>query len=90
MKNALKYGLSITMVVVIWIVVVRHLMGVGPESGANLIAPVLFNLAQIVGIFMGVIRRKTGVDGELSFKDTLKTGVGISFVYAVYVFVLCA
>lgn len=82
MKIALKYGLSITAVVVVWIVVVRLLLGVGADSKANLIAPVLFNVAQIVAIFLGTIRRKNEADGDLGFKDSLKTGVGISFVYA--------
>jgi hypothetical protein len=82
MKIALKYGLSITAVVVVWIVVIRLLMGVGADSKANLIAPVLFNVAQIVAIFLGTIRRKNEADGDLGFKDAVKTGVAISFVYA--------
>ena len=82
MKIPLKYGLAITVVVVAWVVVVRHLMGVGADSRANEIAPILFNVAQIVAIFLGMIRRKNDAGGELSFKDGLKTGIGISFVYA--------
>ena len=83
MKIALKYGLLITAVVVAWIVIVRLVMGVGADSKANLIAPILFNIAAIVAIFLGLIRRKQEAGGELSFKDGVKTGVGISFVYAV-------
>jgi ABC-type phosphate/phosphonate transport system permease subunit len=82
MKIALKYGLAITVVVVAWIVIVRHLMGVGADSKANAIGPILFNVAQIVAIYLGMIRRKSEADGQLAFKDGLKTGVGISFVYA--------
>jgi hypothetical protein len=82
MKIAVKYGLAITVVVVAWIIVVRHLMGVGADSKANVIAPILFNVAQIVAIFLGMIRRKNEAGGQLDFKDGLKTGVGISFVYA--------
>ena len=82
MKIALKYGLAITVVVVAWIVIVRHLMGVGADSKANVIAPILFNVAQIAAIFLGTIRRKNEAGGQLDFKDGLKTGVGISFVYA--------
>jgi len=81
-KIALKYGLSITAVVVVWIVVVRLWMGVGADSKANVIAPILFNVAAIVAIFLGIIRRKNETDDQLSFKEGLKTGVGISFVYA--------
>jgi hypothetical protein len=82
LKIALKYGLSITAVVVLWVVVVRLLMGVGADSKANILAPILFNVAAIVAIFLGTIRRKNDAGGELSFKDGVKTGVGISFVYA--------
>jgi len=64
------------------IVVVRHLMGVGADAKANVIGPILFNVAQIVAIFLGMIRRKNEAGGQLDFKDGLKTGVGISFVYA--------
>lgn len=82
MKIAIKYGLSITAVVVLWIVIVRFLLGVGPDSKANLIGPILFNVAAIVAIFLGTIRRKNEANGELSFKEGLKTGLGISFIYA--------
>lgn len=82
MKIALKYGLAITAVVVAWIVIVRLLMGVGADSKANVIAPILFNVAAIMAIFLGIIRRKNDAGGELNFKDGLKTGVGISLVYA--------
>jgi hypothetical protein len=83
MKIAIKYGLLITAVVVVWIVIVRLVIGVGADSKANVIAPILFNVTAIVAIFLGMIRRKNEAGGELSFKDGLKTGVGISFVYAV-------
>lgn len=83
MKLALKYGLLITAVVVAWIVIARHLLGVGADSKANVIGPILFNVAQIVAIFLGMQRRKAETAGALSFKDGLKTGVKISFVYAV-------
>lgn len=82
MKIPIKYGLSITAAVVMWIIIVRFLLGVGPDSKANVIGPILFNVAAIVAIFLGTIRRKNEADGELSFKDGLKTGVGISLVYA--------
>lgn len=83
MKIALKYGLLITAVVVAWIVVAHHLMGIGADSRANLIAPILFNVAQIVAILLGMSRHKSEAAGDLSFKEGLKTGVKISFVYAV-------
>ncbi|HVQ38320.1 MAG TPA: DUF4199 family protein [Pyrinomonadaceae bacterium] len=82
MKIALKYGLLITAVVVAWVVIVRFLMGVGADSRANLIAPILFNLAAIVAILLGIRARKYELDGRMSFKEGLKTGMKISLVYA--------
>ncbi|MEP6819572.1 MAG: DUF4199 family protein [bacterium] len=82
MKIAFEYGLPVTVVVIAWVVIVRFLMGVGGDSRVNLLAPIIFNVAQIVAIFLGTIRRKDESGGDLSFKDGIKTGVGISFVYA--------
>lgn len=83
MKIALKYGLLITAVVVAWVVVVRLVMNVGADSRANLIAPIIFNLTAIVAIYCGMKARKTELGGDLAFKEGLKTGVAISFVYAI-------
>ncbi len=83
MKIAVKYGLLITAVVVGWVLIVRLLLGVGADSRANLIAPILFNLATIVAIYLGMKARKNELRGELSFKEGVKTGMGISLVYAV-------
>jgi len=82
MKIALKYGLLITAVVVGWIVIVRLLMGIGADSKANVIAPILFNLAAIVAIYLGMKTRKKELRGQLGFKEGLKTGMSISLVYA--------
>jgi hypothetical protein len=83
MKIALKYGLLITAIVVAWILIVRLAMGVGADSKANAIAPILFSVAQILAILLGMRTRKNEKSGALSFKEGLKTGVSISFVYAV-------
>jgi uncharacterized protein DUF4199 len=82
MKIALKYGLLITAVVVAWVLIVRFLMGVGADSKANLLAPILFNLAAIMAIYFGMKARKKELRGELSFKEGVKTGMTISLVYA--------
>jgi len=83
MKIALRYGLLITAVVVAWIVVVRFVMNIGADSKANVIAPILFNLAAIVAILPAMKARKKELDGDLSFKEGLKTGMGVSLVYAI-------
>lgn len=82
MKIALKYGLSITAVLVAWIVVIHFLMNVGPDSKITLIGPILFNITSFVAIMLGMSAKKRELNGDLNFKEGLKTGLGISLVYA--------
>ena len=79
MKIAIKYGLMITLVVVIWVLITHFLFPISPESKINIVGPILFNLAAIVAIYLGVKSRDDV--SALSFKEGLKTGVSISFVY---------
>jgi hypothetical protein len=83
MKIALKYGLLITLVVVIWIVIIRLWLGLGNGPQGQIISGVLFNVAAILAIFLGMRERKRTLDGELSFKEGVKTGMAISLVYAI-------
>ena len=83
MKIALKYGLLITAVVVVWIVVVRLWLGRGNGPAGQIISAALFNLAAIFAIYRGMKERKRNLNGSLSFKDGVKTGMGISLVYAI-------
>lgn len=83
MKTALRYGLLITAVLVVWVIVVRFVMDVGPDSTANILGPILFNLTAIVAIYKGVKSRKQELAGELTFKEALKTGMSISLTYAI-------
>lgn len=80
MKIAIKYGLLITLVVVIWVLITHLLFPISPESKINILGPILFNLAAIVAIYLGIKAKQAG--SALSFKEGLKTGVSISFVYA--------
>ncbi len=80
MKIALKYGLLITFVVVLWVVITHFLFPLDPQSKLNGLAPVIFNLAAIVSLYLG-IRERQGTS-EMSFKEGLNTGLSISVVYA--------
>lgn len=82
MRIALKYGLLITAVVGVWVLFTHFLFPLAPESKANALGPILFNLAAIVFIYLGIRARKEEVAGELSFKGGLTTGLSIAFVYA--------
>lgn len=81
MKLALRYGLLITLVVVVWVLVTHFLFPLSPDSKANALAPVLFNLAAIIAIYLGIKARRDET-GAIAFKQAIKTGVAVSLVYA--------
>ncbi len=81
MNIALKYGLLITSVLMVWVLLTRFMFPIDAGSSLNLLAPVVFNLAAILFLFLGIRQRTRESGGALSFKDGLKTGVGISVVY---------
>ena len=81
MKNAIKHGLPITLVVVLWVLVTHFIFPLPTESKANILAPIFFNLAAIVFIYLGI--RAGATNGEFSFKKGIKTGVAISLVYGI-------
>ena len=81
MKIALKYGLAITLVVVLWILITHFLFPLAPDSKANVLGPILFNFAAVLALYLGIKARNS--QGELSFKDGIKTGMTISLVYGI-------
>jgi hypothetical protein len=81
MKIAFKYALIPTLTIILWIVIVRLVMGVDPESKLNIVGPILFNIAQIIAIYLGVSKRKRE-PGALTFGQGVQTGFLISLVYA--------
>lgn len=81
MKIAIKYGLSITVVVMLWVLVTHFLFPLAPESKANMLAPVLFNLAAMVAIYLGI--NASAGKGELTFKQGIRAGLAISLVYGI-------
>ena len=83
MKIALKYGLLITVVVVLWILIVRLWLDMGGGPKGQIVSGLLFNAAAILAIFLGMRERKKLLGGALSFKEGVKTGVAISLVYAI-------
>ena len=82
MKIALKYGLLITLGVIAW-VVVAHLLVPDPTSKVHSFgAGIFFNLLEIAGIYLGINAKERESGGPPTFKEALKTGVSIAFVYA--------
>ena len=67
MKIAIKYGLLTTLVVVVWVLVTHLMFQVTPDSKANTLGPILFNLASIIFIYLGIKARSA--DGQLSVTE---------------------
>jgi hypothetical protein len=81
MKIALKYGIIVTLVIAAWVALknfVLHLEG----PAAPIADTVIFNLAAIVGIVLGIREKRVANGGAISFGDGFKTGVAISITYA--------
>jgi hypothetical protein len=80
-KTALRYGLPITLVVVVWVVATRFLFSISPDSTVNMLAPIPFNLAAIIAIYLGI--KATSRQRELNFREGVRIGFSISLVYAI-------
>ncbi|HKR60882.1 MAG TPA: hypothetical protein VJS64_14265 [Pyrinomonadaceae bacterium] len=81
MRIAIKYGLAITLVIIFWVIITHFVFPLAPNSKLNILAPLLFNAAAILAIYLGIKARKA--QAEMNFKAGLQTGLSISLVYAI-------
>lgn len=82
MKIPLKYGLLITLGVIAW-VLITHSVAPNPQSIIHTLGgPIFFNALQFVMIYLGLKALEHQRGDRPYFKEGLKTGVAISFVYA--------
>jgi hypothetical protein len=82
MKIALKYGIAVTLIIAGWVALkhfVLHLQGT-PAQVADL---VIFNLASITGLTLGIREKRRVNGGLLTFGDGLITGIKIAVTYAI-------
>ena len=85
MKIPLKYGLLITLGVMAW-VLIAHNVVTNPQSIVHTLGtPIISNLLQFIMIYIGLQALEREKGDKPTFKEGLKTGVAISFVYAVTV-----
>jgi hypothetical protein len=82
MKIPLKYGLLITAGVMVWVLIARSTVSNPASLVHTLGTPIVFNVLQFVMIFLGLKAKEHERGDRLTFKEGLKTGVAISFVYA--------
>ena len=81
MKTSLKYGLLIAVLAMAW-VLIAHFLITNPASLVHQLGtPIIFNVLQFALIYLGIkaVEREKG--DRPTFKEGLKTGVGISVVY---------
>jgi hypothetical protein len=82
MKIPIKYGLLITLGMMAW-VLIMHQVVTNPQSIVHtLFGPVFFNVLQFAMIYLGLKALEHEKGDSPRFKEGLKTGVAISFVYA--------
>ncbi|HEU4833108.1 MAG TPA: hypothetical protein VFS90_01795 [Pyrinomonadaceae bacterium] len=82
MKIPLKYGLLITLGVMAWVLITRSLI-TNPQSIVHTLgAPVFFNVLEFAMIYLGLKALEHQKGDRPMFKEGLKTGVAIAFVYA--------
>lgn len=83
MKLALKYGLIITVGFASW-VIAAHALVSDPHSSLHGLGAVTFsNLLHFAVIYLGIRALEREKGEKPTFKEGLKQGVRISFVYAV-------
>lgn len=83
MKLALKYGLTITAGIIVW-VIVAHLLVPNSQSKVHSLGAVFFfNTLEFIVIFLGIRALERERGDKPTFKEGLKLGVAIAFVYAV-------
>lgn len=82
MKIPLKYGLLIAMGVMAWVLIARSTVA-NPQSLIHTLgAPIFFNVLQFAMIYLGLKALEREKGERSTFKQGLKTGISISFVYA--------
>jgi hypothetical protein len=83
MKLALRYGLIITVGLIAWTIVVHWLVPDPQSAVHSLGAFTFFNLLHFGAIFLSIRALEREKTSKPTFKEGLKQGVAISFVYAV-------
>jgi hypothetical protein len=82
MKIPLKYGLIAAFGLIIWILVAHWLIP-NPQSNVHTLgAPIFFNVLHFAVIFLGLKALEREKGDKPAFKEALKTGVSIAFVFA--------
>ena len=81
-KIALKYGLLTALGLIVWVLAARMLVA-NPQSLVHtLVGPIFFNILHFAMIYLGLKELERQKGDRPRFKEALKTGISIAFVYA--------
>ena len=83
MKIPIKYGLLAALGLIAWVLVTHSLMSNQQSPVMRLGTPIFFNVLHFIMIFLGIKALERERGHKLPFKEALKTGVSIAFVFAV-------
>lgn len=78
----IKYGLLIAAGVIAWVLIAHQVVRNTESVVHTLIGPIFFNLLQFTMIYLGLKAKEREYGDKQDFKKGLRTGVAISFVYA--------
>jgi hypothetical protein len=81
MKISLKYGLLIAVLAMAWVLIARNVVTNPASIVHQLGTPIIFNVLQFALIYLGIKAVERAKGDRPTFKEGLKTGVGISVVY---------
>jgi len=85
MKIPIKFGLLIAAGVMAWVLIAHQIVADPASPVHSFIGPIFFNVLQFVMIYLGLKETERERGDRLTFKEGLKTGTLISFVYALTV-----
>jgi hypothetical protein len=84
MRIAIKYGGFIAVGVAIWVLADHLVLHISrPESKANLLTPLVFNLLQFSLLFAGIRAKRLASGGKLTLGQGIMSGLAISLAYFV-------
>ena len=82
MKTEIKYGLIITIGVMVWVLLAHSIVTDQESLVHKLGSPIVFNLLHFVMIYLGLKTLERERGEKVNFKEGVKFGLTISFVYA--------
>jgi len=82
MKRAFKYGLLVTLIIVLWVALKHFVLHIDPARAA-IFDTIIFNVAGILGLSLGIRDLRRAHGESLTFGEGVKTGFSIAVTYAV-------